>query len=152
MAKAKKKTERFREIRNKKAHRDYFIDDTVEAGIVLTGTEVKSVRAGQVQISDAFVRIEKGIPILYHANIAEYAFGTYANHNPYRPRRLLLHKREILKWEIQMQSGGKTIVPLRLYFKQALVKVELGLARGKKLYDKRDDLRSKEADREKDAY
>jgi SsrA-binding protein len=132
-------------VRNSRARRDFFIDETLEAGIVLTGTEVKSIRQGMVQINEAFVRIDKGAPILYHAHIAEYAFGTSSNHNPYRPRKLLLNSREIRKWEQAIQSGGRTIVPLRMYFKNGLIKVEIGLCRGKKQFDKREDLK-KEVD------
>lgn len=132
-------------MRNSRARRDFFIDETLEAGIVLTGTEVKSIRQGMVQINEAFVRIDKGAPILYHAHIAEYAFGTSSNHNPYRPRKLLLNSREIRKWEQAIQSGGRTIVPLRMYFKNGLIKVEIGLCRGKKQFDKREDLK-KEVD------
>ena len=128
-------------MRNARAHRDYFVDETLEAGLVLRGTEIKSIRQGMVQINDAFVRIDKGVPILYHAHIAEYAFGASANHNPYRPRKLLLNKREIRKWEQAIQSGGRTIVPLRLYFIKGLVKVEIALCTGKKQYDKREDLK-----------
>ena len=128
-------------MRNAHARRDYFIDETLEAGIALKGTEVKAVRQGMVQIHEAFVRIDKGTPVLFHAHIAEYFFGTSSNHNPYRPRKLLLNQREIHRWEQAIQSGGRTIVPLRLYFKKGLVKVEIALCRGKKLYDKRDDLR-----------
>jgi SsrA-binding protein len=137
----KKEKERFKEVRNARARRDYFVDETLEAGIALRGTEVKSIRQGTAQINDAFVRIDKGTPILYHAHFSEYAFGTDSNHNPYRPRKLLLHKREIRKWEQVIQSGGRTIIPLRMYFKKGLVKVEIALCRGKKQYDKRDDLR-----------
>jgi SsrA-binding protein len=132
-------------VRNSRARRDFFIDETLEAGVVLTGTEVKSIRQGMVQINEAFVRIDKGAPILYHAHIAEYAFGTTSNHNPYRPRKLLLNSREIRKWEQAIQSGGRTIVPLRMYFKNGLIKVEIALCRGKKQFDKRDDLK-KEVD------
>ncbi len=154
---AKKEKERFREIRNARAHKDFFIDETYEAGIVLTGTEVKSIRLGQAQINDAFVRVDGDTPILYHAHIAEYSFGGFANHNPYRPRKLLLHKREFRKLKQELQSGGgRTIIPLRIYFKKALVKVEIGLARGKKLYDKREDLKKdvalREAERELQRY
>ena len=137
----KKKQERFKEVRNSRARRDFFIDETVEAGIVLSGTEVKSIRQGTVQINEAFVRIDKGTPILYHAHIAAYAFGTSANHNPYRPRKLLLHRREIRRLEQSIQSGGRTIIPLRMYFKQGLIKAEIALCRGKKQYDKREDLK-----------
>ncbi len=128
-------------MRNSRARRDYFIDETLEAGIVLKGTEVKSIRQGMVQINESFVRIDKGVPILYHAHIAEYAFGTTSNHNPYRPRVLLLNNREIRKWEQAVQSGGRAIIPLRMYFKNGLVKVEIALCRGKKQYDKREDLK-----------
>ncbi|NBD37586.1 MAG: SsrA-binding protein SmpB [Verrucomicrobia bacterium] len=148
---AKAKKERYKEVRNNRVHRDYFVEERLEAGIVLRGTEVKSIRQGMAQINDAFVRIERGTPTLYHAHISEYAFGTDANHNPYRPRKLLLNRREIRRWEQQLQSGGRTLVPLRLYFKQGLVKAEIGLCRGKKQYDKREDLKRKadelEADR-----
>lgn len=137
----KKNKERFKEVRNSRARRDYFIEETLEAGIVLNGTEVKSIRHGTVQINEAFVRIDRGVPILYHAHIAEYAFGVGSNHNPYRPRKLLMHQREIHKWEQAIQSGGRTIVPLRMYFKQGLVKVEIALCQGKKQYDKREDLK-----------
>ena len=128
-------------MRNSRAYRDYFVDETLEAGIVLKGTEVKSIRRGMVQINESFVRIDKGVPILYHAHIAEYTHGTDSNHNPYRPRKLLLNKKEIRKWEQAIQSGGRTIIPLRLYFKEGLVKVEIALCRGKKQYDKREDLK-----------
>ena len=137
----KKTSERFKEVRNSKAKRDFFIDETLEAGIVLRGTEVKSIRQGSAQINDAHVRIDKGTPVLYHAHIKEYNFGTTSNHNPYRPRKLLLNKREIRKWEQAIQSGGRTIIPLRLYFKKGLVKMEIALCRAKKQFDKREDLK-----------
>ena len=132
-------------MRNSRARRDFFVDETLEAGIVLKGTEVKSIRQGMVQINESFVRIDKGVPILYHAHIAEYSFGTNSNHNPYRPRKLLLNSREIRKWEQAVQSGGRAIIPLKMYFKNGLVKVEIALCRGKKQYDKREDLK-KEVD------
>lgn len=141
MARKPQSKERYREVRNARAHREYFVDETLEAGIALAGTEVKSIRSGTVQINDSFVRIDRGVPILYHAHIAEYRFGTSANHNPYRPRKLLLAKRQIHKWQQAIQSGGRTIVPLRLYFKKGLVKLEIGLCRGKKQFDKREDLK-----------
>lgn len=149
----KKKTDgsRFKEIRNARAHRDFFVDDRLECGIVLKGTEVKSIRCGQAQIAEAFVRLQNGQATLYHAHIAEYAFGTDANHNPYRPRLLLMHKREYRKWFQIVQSGGKAIIPLRLYFVKGLVKIEIALCTSKKKYDKRDDLKKevelREADR-----
>lgn len=145
---AKKEVSRYKEIRNSSALRDYFIEETLEAGIVLRGTEVKSVRQGKVQINDAFVRLDQGVPVLYHAHIAEYSLGTDANHNPYRPRKLLLNSREIRKWEQFTQSGGRTIIPLKMYFKKGLVKIQIALAKGKKLHDKRQDLKKKEEIRE----
>ena len=144
----KKDSERFREIRNAKAFHDFFIEEKFEAGIVLSGTEVKSIRAGLAQISDSFVRVDQDVPILYHANIAQYAFGGYANHDPYNPRKLLLHKRELRKIREAIQSGGHTIIPLRMYFKGSLVKVEIAVAQGKKLYDKREDMKNAIAKRE----
>ena len=143
-----KDSDRYREIRNARAFHDYFIEEKYEAGIILTGTEVKSIRAGLAQISDAFVRLDLDTPILYQAHIDEYAYGTCNNHNPYNPRRLLLHKREVRKIRQSIQSGGYTIVPLRMYFKGSLVKVEIAIARGKKLYDKREDMKKAISDRE----
>lgn len=144
--------ERFREIRNAKAGRDYDIEEKFEAGLVLTGTEVKSIRSGLAQISDAFARVDDNRPTLFHAHIAEYTFGNYANHNPYRPRRLLLHKKEIRELRQSLESGGRALIPLRMYFKKGLVKIELALCKGKKMFDKREDVRRRtelrEADRE----
>ena len=111
---------------------------------MLTGTEVKSMRQGQGQLKDAFVRFEKDVPMLYHAHIAEYRFGNFANHQPHRPRKLLMNKREITRWQHEVQAGGRTVVPLRMYFKKGLVKVEIALARGKKQYDKRQDVKKRE--------
>ena len=150
VAAKKKETDRYREIRNRKIFRDFTILEKFEAGIVLRGTEVKSIREGRAQINDAFVRIEKEVPILFHSHISEYAFGNLNNHNPYRPRKLLLHRREIRKLSIAMQSGGKALVPVRLYFKKALVKVEIALCVGKKLYDKREDLKMKAVNRDQE--
>ena len=143
MVAKKKDSDRYREIRNAKVRRNYFVEDSYEAGIVLTGTEVKSIRIGRAHISDAFVRIEKGQVYLYDAHIEEYKYGNLNNHNPYRPRKLILHKKEIQKIEIAMQSGGKALIPIRLYFKKGLVKVQIALCKGKKLYDKREDLKEK---------
>ena len=139
----KKSGNRLPEIRNSKAGRDYLIGDRFEAGIVLTGTEVKSVRGGQAQISDAFCRIEKGQVLLYGAYISEYVFGNINNHAVRRPRRLLLHHREIARLQKAIEAGGKALVPLRIYFKGGLIKVELALCTGKKLYDKREALKKK---------
>lgn len=147
-----KNADRFREVRNAKAHRDYFVEETLEAGIVLTGAEVKAIREGGAQISDAFARPDGNHVVLYHANIAEYSHSAHVKHNPYRPRKLLLHRREILRLKHELDTGGRSIIPLRLYFKKALVKVELGLCKGKKMHDKRDDIKEKEAKREMDRY
>jgi len=133
--------ERFKEIRHAKVYRDYTVESTVEAGIVLRGTEVKSVRAGHAQISESYARIDRGRVMLYHAHIAEYAFGNLNNHNPYRPRELLLHRREVHRLQGEMQAGGYALIPTRLYFKHGLVKIELALCKGKKKHDKRDDYR-----------
>jgi len=148
--KKKKEQERYKDIRNAKARRNYFIEDTFEAGIALKGTEVKSIRQGRAQVNDAFVRPEKGELFLCNAHIDEYTHGTDNNHPPRRPRKLLLHKSEIEKLIARMERGGMALIPLRLYFKGSLVKVELGLGKGKKLYDKRDDLKKKTQDREID--
>lgn len=135
-------------IRNKKASFDYILGDKFEAGIILQGTEVKAVRAGGVQLNDAFVRIEKGKAILYHAHIDEYAFGNTQNHPTRRPRELLLHTREVRKLLHASQAEGFSIIPTRIYFKGSLVKVEIALAKGKKHYDKRESLKKKTQMRE----
>lgn len=137
-----------RDFRNAKAGRDYFLEQRFEAGLVLTGTEIKAIRGGQVNLADSFVRIERGTPILYHMHVAEYDFGNQNNHAPYRPRRLLLNRREIRKIVGEVQSGGHTIVPVRLYFKGALAKVEIAIAKGKQHHDRRQDLKRRDADRE----
>lgn len=141
---------RHTEIRNAKARHDYHLEEHLEVGIALTGTEVKSIRAGKAQIADAFVRVEKGQLTLYHAHIEEYAFGNLNNHNPVRPRRLLAKAKEIRKLQAAVDVGGRSIVPLRMYFKQALVKLEIAVGTGKKLYDKRQAIRKKEDRREAD--
>lgn len=143
MAAKKKDAPGFQEIRNKKASHKYTLEEKFEAGIVLTGTEVKSVRDGKAQISEAFVRIEKNEAILYHAHIEEYSFGNINNHNPLRPRKLLLHKKQILKIKRELEAKGMSVVPTRLYLAHGLVKVEIALAKGKKLFDKREDLKKK---------
>lgn len=136
------------EIRNAKARRDYELGERFEAGIVLSGTEVKSIRAGRAQLADAFGRIERGEAFLYNLHIAEYAFGNINNHPPKRPRKLLLKAREIRKIQQELEAGGRALVPLRLYFKGSLIKVELALGTGKKLYDKREDLKKRAQQRE----
>ena len=141
---------RYTEIRNAKALRDYLIEDRFEAGLALRGTEVKSIRAGRAQINDAFGRVKNGELWLMNAHIEEYAFGSYLNHETRRDRKLLLHKSELRKIVQAMEVGGRSLVPLRIYFKNALVKVEVALGTGKKTYDKREDLRKKTALREVD--
>ncbi len=151
MAAQNKDAKRFTEIRNAKALRDYSVDEKFEAGIQLRGTEVKSIRAGRAQISDAFARIEKGEAWLYNAHIEQYAFGNIYNHDAKRIRKLLLHRRHILKIKVALETGaGRAFVPLRMYFKDALVKVEMALCTGKKLHDRREDLKKRAAVREVD--
>jgi SsrA-binding protein len=128
-------------MRNAKASRDYVVGEKFEAGIALRGTEVKSIRAGQAQINDAFGRCEKGELWLYNVHIAEYTWGNQFNHEPRRKRKLLLHKHQVRKIAMALEAGGRALVPLRMYFKDALVKVEIALCTGKKLYDKREDLK-----------
>ena len=143
MSAAKKDTSRFSEVRNAKALRDYHVEERFEAGVALKGTEVKAIRAGRAQISDAFGKFEKGELWLYNAHIEEYEFGNLSNHAARRIRKLLLHSHQIRKIAQAMQVGGRTLVPLRMYFKEALVKVEVALCLGKQLHDKRDTLRKK---------
>ncbi len=152
MAAQKKKSssDRFTEIRNAKALRDYTVEEKFEAGLVLRGTEVKSIRAGKAQINDAFGRVHKGELWLMNAHIDEYAFGSIHNHELRRSRKLLLHKHQIRRIVEAVNIGGRTLVPLRIYFKQALVKVEIAIGIGKKLYDKRDDLKKRDSMREID--
>lgn len=145
---AKKKTEGQREFRNPKAGRDYHLGERIEAGVVLRGTEVKSIRGGLVNLADSFCKIEKGEVFVYHLHVSEYAFGNLNNHLPLRPRKLLLRHREIAKLRMALEAGGKSLIPVRLYFKEALVKLELALAVGKKDFDKREDLRKRDTDRE----
>ena len=129
---------------NKKAYHDYFIDDTYEAGIALAGTEVKSLRMGRCSVKESFIRIENGEVYVYQMHISPYEKGNIFNKDPLRPRKLLLHKSEINKLMGRVAQKGFTIVPLKVYFKGSLVKVEIGLARGKKLYDKRQDIAKKD--------
>ncbi|MDD6436247.1 MAG: SsrA-binding protein SmpB [Clostridiales bacterium] len=133
---------------NKKAYHDFFVDETFEAGISLTGTEVKSLRMGHGSIKEAFIRIENAEVILYGFHISPYEKGNIFNRDPKRPRKLLLHKREILKLLGKVKEKGHTIVPLKVYFKGSFVKVEIALCRGKKLYDKRHDIAEKDQKRE----
>ena len=133
---------------NRKARYDYHIEDTVEAGLVLTGTEVKSLRAGRASLVDAYGSIEGNEAWLEAVHIPEYTEGTWTNHAPRRKRKLLLHKQEIVKLAHRVSAGGYTLVPLKLYFLDGRAKVELALAKGKKEYDKRHALRKKQDDRE----
>ena len=149
-AKSKKDVKRFTEIRSSKALRDYTVETRFEAGIALKGTEVKSIRAGRAQINDAFGRLKDGELWLINAHIDEYAFGNYSNHEPKRTRKLLLRKSELRKIYQALNMGGRSLVPLRMYMKEALVKVEVAICVGKKNYDKREDLKKKIVDRELD--
>ncbi len=133
---------------NKKAYFDYFIEDKYEAGIALHGTEVKSLRMGKCSIKESFLRIESGEVYIYGMHISPYEKGNIFNKDPLRVRKLLLHKFQINKINGQLAQKGYTLVPLQIYFKGSLVKVEIGLARGKKLYDKREDIAKKDMRRE----
>ena len=133
---------------NKKAFHDYFIEGKYEAGISLAGTEVKSLRMGKCSVKESFIRIENGEGILYGMHISPYEKGNIFNKDPLRPRKLLMHKYEINKIAGKITEKGYTVVPLQVYFKGSLVKVEIALARGKKLYDKRQDIAKKDMRRE----
>src|SRR3954470_18980184 len=133
---------------NKKARHDYLVVDTYECGIVLMGTEVKSLRLGRASLVDGFATIDDGEVYLHNVHIPEYAFGSWTNHTPRRVRKLLLHKGEILRLIGKTKESGLTLVPLSIYFTEGKVKVELALARGKKTWDKRQDLARRDADRE----
>ena len=133
---------------NKKAYHDYFIEETWEAGIELVGTEVKSLRMGKCSIKESFVRTDHGEVIVYGMHISPYEKGNIFNKDPLRPRRLLLHRYEIRKITGKISQQGYTLVPLKVYLKGSLVKIEIGLAKGKKLYDKRQDIAKKDQKRE----
>ena len=133
---------------NKKAYHDYFIEEKIEAGMVLTGTEVKSLRVGKANLNDSFATVKSGEAFLNNLHISPYDFGNRENHDPDRMRKLLLHKKEITKLFSRIREQGYSLVPLRLYFKNDMVKVEMGLAKGKKLYDKRQDMKQKDHKRE----
>lgn len=135
---------------NRKAYHDYFIEDRFEAGIELFGTEVKSIRAGSVNLKDSFCTVKDGELFAHGLHISPYEKGNIFNRDPLRPKRLLMHRREINKLQARTQQDGLTLIPLSLYLKDSRVKVELGLARGKKLYDKRDAAARRDADREID--
>lgn len=133
---------------NKKAYHDYFIDETYEAGVALHGTEVKSMRMGKCSIKESFIRIENGEVFVYGMHVSPYEKGNIFNKDPLRIKKLLLHKYEINKLAGKVAEKGYTLVPLQVYFKNGKVKVEIGLARGKKLYDKRQDIAKKDMRRE----
>jgi SsrA-binding protein len=133
---------------NKKAFHDYHVLDKLEAGLELTGTEVKSLRDGQANLKDSYVTFKNGEAYLFGAHISPYTHGNRENHDPERTRKLLLHRREIEKLHVQVAEKGLTVVPLRLYFKGNRVKAEIGVVRGKKLYDKRETEKRREAERE----
>ena len=133
---------------NKKAFHDYFIEEKYEAGIALAGTEVKSLRMGKCSVKESFIRIEKGEVYVYNMHISPYEKGNIFNKDPLRIKKLLLHKSEIRKIEGKIAQKGYTLVPLSVYFKGSLVKIEIGLAKGKKLYDKRQDIAKKDQRRE----
>jgi SsrA-binding protein len=133
---------------NKKAYHDYFIEEKFEAGMVLKGTEVKSLRLGKANLNDSFALVKNGEAYLHNLHISPYDFDNRENHDPDRMRKLLLHKKEIGKLFSKIREQGYSIVPLRLYFKMGMVKVEVGLAKGKKLYDKREDMKKKDMHRD----
>lgn len=133
---------------NRKAYHDFFVEEKVEAGIILTGTEIKSIRNGRVNLKDSFARVENGEVWLYQMHISPYEQGNRFNHEPLRKRKLLLHKSEINKLIGKIQQEGLTLIPTKLYLKRGLAKVELGICRGKKLYDKRRDIAERDAKRE----
>lgn len=135
---------------NRKAYHNYHIQESIEAGIALTGTEIKSIRAGRVSLGDAYVKPEGGELWLLNAHIARYEAGSYMSHTPTRPRKLLLHRKEINNLSSQVLEKGFTLVPLRLYIKDSIAKVEVALAKGKKLYDKRESISRRETEREID--
>ena len=133
---------------NKKARHDYFIEDTLECGIALQGTEVKSIRNGQFNLKDSYAQVKNGELLLVGMHVSPYAQGNIYNHDPFRTRKLLAHKREIVRLGREQQTEGMSLVPLSLYLKEGKVKVELAVARGKKLYDKRHTIAARDAGRE----
>lgn len=135
---------------NRKARHEYFIEETFEAGIALTGTEIQSVRLGRVSLADAYVEVRNDEAFLVSSHIAEYDFGNIFNHDPRRKRKLLLHKAEIRRLDSRVRERGYTIVPLRMYLTRGLAKLEIGLAKGKKLWDKREDAAKRDVQREID--
>ena len=135
-------------VENRRARHDYFIEETYEAGLALKGTEVKSIRAGRANLRDSYARVDDGQLILHNVHISPYDQGNRFNHDPLRPRVLLMHKREIARLLGLTQTKGYTLVPTRLYLKDGRIKAEIGLAKGKKLYDKREAAAERDAERE----
>jgi SsrA-binding protein len=135
---------------NRKARHEYHIEDTLEAGLVLQGTEVKALREGRANLQDAYCGAQRGEMYLLNAHISPYSHGNLNNHDPLRPRKLLMSRREIERWKKGAEQQGFTIIPLKLYFKNGIAKVEIGLAKGKKLYDKRADIAERETKRRLD--
>ncbi len=133
---------------NRKARHDYLVEDTVEAGIVLTGTEVKACRAGKANLADSFAVVKDGEAWLLQCHISPYSHGNRANHDPMRPRKLLMHRQEIERLAAKVAQEGRTLVPLRLYFKHGLAKAEIAVARGKRAYDKRQSQATRDAERQ----
>ncbi len=133
---------------NRKAYHDYSIEETIEAGIVLLGTEVKSLREGKANLKDSYVLIKDGEVLLLNCHISPYSHGNIMNHDPVRTRKLLLHKKEIARIQGKALQKGYSLIPLKIYFKDSRAKVEIGLARGKKMYEKRESIKKREADRE----
>ncbi|MBP7693589.1 MAG: SsrA-binding protein SmpB [Anaerolineales bacterium] len=133
---------------NRKAAHDFFLEERFEAGLALAGTEIKSIRAGKAQIKDAYVRVENGQATLLNAHIATYDPAARYNHDPLRPRRLLLHKKELRKLKEQTQQKGYTIIPTKIYLSKGRAKIEIALARGKRDYDKRETIAKRDAERE----
>jgi len=135
---------------NRKARHDYFIDDEYEAGMVLLGTEVKSLRLGRVNLKDSYAKIKNGEVFVHQMHIGQYPFAYYDNHDPLRPRKLLLHNHEIRKLIGKVQEKGYSLIPMRVYFKNGKVKMSLALARGKRKYDKRESIRKRDEKRDMD--
>ncbi len=133
---------------NRKAFHDYSIEETIEAGIVLTGTEVKSLREGKANLKDSYVIIKDAEVLLLNCHISPYTYGNIMNHDPLRTRKLLLHKKEIARIQGKALQKGYSLIPLKIYFKGSIAKIEVGLARGKKLFEKRESIKKREADRE----
>ncbi len=133
---------------NRKAFHDYQIEDKIEAGINLKGTEVKSVREGRINLKDSYVIIKQGVAFLLNCHISPYSHGNIMNHDPVRTRKLLLHKKEISKLQGKLQEKGYSLIPLKVYFKGPYIKIEIGLAKGKKFFEKRETIKTREAKRE----